>query len=239
MKMNKLSAIPKIILVVAVALLFVAAMTLPANADLTYYFGDYNMFGAPQAGGVAPSGTWATATFIDVSPDNVQLTLSVTNNITSAENIGAFYFNYSGDQSGLMWTAVDTSASTPAIGTAGSYQADGDGLYDIVFNFPPPPGGSAKFQAGESVIYNISGTGLSASGFYELATPGTSDVGPFYAVAKLGGIPCGDTSDPNCQQGTTSAWSSGTIVPEPVSSTLFIVGACALGFRRFRKMKKA
>jgi len=30
-----------------------------------------------------------------------------------------------------------------------------------------------------------------------------------------------------------------TVVPEPVSSTLFLVGAATLGYRRFRKMKKA
>ncbi|HDO25952.1 MAG TPA: DNRLRE domain-containing protein [Nitrospirae bacterium] len=30
-----------------------------------------------------------------------------------------------------------------------------------------------------------------------------------------------------------------SVVPEPISSTLFLVGAATMGFRRFRKMKKA
>jgi hypothetical protein len=240
MKMKKLSAVPKIILLTALALMFVLAMSFQANADLTYYFGDYNMFGTPPAG-VAPTGTWATASFIDVTPGNVQLTLSVTNNLTSVEDIRAFYFNYSG--SALTWTAVNTTAGTPTISTGSdAYKADGDGWYDILVGFS---GGDAshKLQAGESIVYNISGTGLNAASFYQLSTQGTNG-SAYYAAAKLTGIPCSNLDDPNCQQGTTSAWSSGTttgapVVPEPVSSTLFIVGAATLGFRSFRKIKKA
>ena len=220
------------------AVFFIAAVSSQANAQVTYYFGYDSMFNAPQADGVAPAGTWASAEFIDVGGGTVRMTLSAIN-ITSDEDIRALYFNYSGDLSGLTWTSVDILDATPTIETGGatytdnSYKADGDGWYDILFSFS---GGMNKLTAGESVVYNISG-GVSPSDFLEIALPGTGSNGPFYAAVKLTGIPCGDPEDPNCQQGTTSAWAS--VVPEPVSSTLFLVGAATLGFRRFRKMRKA
>jgi len=220
--------------------MFVAAMTLPANAQLTYYFGDYNEFGSgTQGGGVAPSGTWATATFIDVG-GNVSLTLSVDNSLPAGQFIGEWFFNYNGDASSLSISDNGGGATTTIIGQQNdTYQADGDGRYDLWFDFNPA--GNNMLTAGESVNYTISG--VSSSDFNLLAAPGTGSNGPFYASVKLQGISC-DPDDPNyslCEGGTTSTWSSGTttIVPEPISSTLFIVGACTLGFRRFRKMKKA
>jgi hypothetical protein len=235
--------IGKVFLLLACAIIFALAIVGQAKADVTYTFGADGMFGAPMWGGVAPTGTWATATFIDVSTDNVQLTLNVTNNITSVESIGEFFFNYLGDATSLTITEQAGGGSSAAGQTGNnSFQADGDGLYDLLFDFPPPPGGSAKFTAGETVTYDISGTGVSAANFYTLAAPGQSDVGPFYAAARLQGIPC--TTDPNdpdydtCHnsenQGSTSAWSA-PVVPEPVSSTLFIVGSITLGFTRFKR----
>jgi hypothetical protein len=237
--MKKAKDIGRVFALLSFAIIFIAAISGQATAQVTYYFTYDSMFNAPMAGGVAPTGTWATAKFVDVGGGTVQMTLSA-NSITSAEDIRALYFNYSGDLSGLTWTPVDTSAATPTIETGGatytdnSYKADGDGWYDILFSFS---GGMNKLTAGESVIYNISG-GVSPSDFYEKAAPGTGGNGPFYAAVKLTGIPCGDIYDPNCQQGTTSAWAAG-VVPEPVSSTLFLVGAATLGFRRFRKKFKA
>jgi hypothetical protein len=238
--MKKVKGIGKVLGLLFIAIIFIVAINGQANAQLTYDFGDNSMFGAPQYGGVAPTGTWATATFIDVGVDHVQLTLNVTNNLT-VENISAFYFNYEGDATALTINAQAGGGSTASVQQGNnSYMADGDGLYDLLFDFPPPPGNfSAKFTAGETVIYDITGTGVSAANFYTLAAPSQSQVGPFYAAAKLGGIPC-DQYDANCisMGGTTSAWAAG-IVPEPVSSALFIVGAATLGFRRFRKKFRA
>ena len=214
-----------------------------ANAQVTYYFGSDSTFGTPpQWGGVAPTGTWATAEFIDLGTDNVQLTLNVTNNLNPTEFIGEFYFNSIMSTSLLTFTAQAGGGSYADIQKGNnSYQADGDGLYDLLFDFPPFPGPGADknaFTAGEFVIYNITGTGVSASNFYDISVPGTGSNGPFYAAAKLQGIDCDEVNYSECaaQGGTTSAWSAG-VVPEPISSTLFLVGAATLGYRRFRKNK--
>jgi hypothetical protein len=241
--MKKAKDIGRVFALLFFAIIFIVAISGQANADVTYYFGSDNMFGTPPAGGgVAPAGTWATATFMDVT-GGVQLTLNVTNNLT-AENIGEFYFNYSGDTSSLTIDPQPGGGSTAVISKGNnSFQADGDGLYDLLFAFPPPPGQfDKKFTAGETVIYDITGTGVSASSFYELAAPSGGN-GPYYAAAKLQGIACTDPGSPtygDCggTPPTTSAWAAG-VVPEPVSSTLFIVGAATLGFRRFRKKFKA
>jgi len=64
-------------------------------------------------------------------------------NLVDSEKIFDWYFNFDPtlDPTLLTFAPVDNSASVPNSITTGVnfYQADGDGLYDIVFNFPPPP----------------------------------------------------------------------------------------------------
>lgn len=202
-----------------------------ANAQLTYYFGDYSLINnPPQWDGVAPDGTWATATFMD-DGDNVSLALAVDSNLPNGQFIGQWFFNYDGIASSLSIDDYGGGATTTTIGQNNdTYPAGGSGgQYDLWFEFAPA--GNNKLTAGESVNYTI--YDVTPSDFYL-----SNSVG-YYAAAKLQGIWCDQAKYPECaaEGGTTSTWSAG-VVPEPVSSTLFVVGAATLGFRRFRKRFK-
>jgi len=203
---------------------------------------DFEISGADMPNGSTP---WITATFIDVSPDNVELTMSASN-LAGVEYINKWYFNSLVDTSGLTFTSVDISAiSAPTI-TLGSntFQADGDGKFDIYFQFDTA-NGAGRFTSGETISYNIEGTGITASTFNTQSSTG-GGAGIYESAAQISGITvsapntdCNPTVDPSGYPDCGSGWvANTTVVPEPVSSTLFIVGGATLGFRRLRKRFK-
>lgn len=173
---------------------------------------------------------WATATFIDVGVNSVQLTMS-TNNLTGNEFIGEWLFNFDPSLT-LSNLRIDYNSGTSASSvntSTDSYQANGDGIYDIQFLFPNS--GDPRFQAGETSVYDITYTGggtMTAWSFNFLSSEGGGK-GTYNSAAQVQGITANDYS----------GWIGGmTVVPEPVSSTLFIVGGSILGFGRFRKKFK-
>jgi len=172
---------------------------------------------------------WITATFVDVGANSVQLTMT-TNNLTGNEFIGEWLFNFDPGLS-LANLSFGYDSGTSALSVNAStdnYRADGDGNYDIQFLFASS--GMERFQAGETAIYDISYTGsgsMTASSFNFLSSEGGGQ-GTFHSAAQVQGITDNDYS----------GWiGNTTVVPEPISSTLFIVGAATLGFRRFKKNK--
>jgi len=232
MKMKKLSATLKIILVVAVALTFAAVMTGQARAATSTFNFDVT-FSGMSPGGTTP---YLTAIFDDSYGDanTVRVFIDVLN-LDSTSSITHMYFNFDPSLSpgSLTFTAINNADSVPnsVTGNADAYKADGDGLYDISFDMPPPNGDFAsRLTNGETLVYDISYTSaISASSFNFISTP-DGGAGTYFAAAHVQGI--GDGSV------TNSGW-VGVVVPEPISSTLFIVGGTLLGFSRFRKMKKA
>ena len=229
-------------LLVLVVMVLCLVSTQVSAQQLTYYYGGYSMIGTPpQWGGVAPTGTWATAEFIDDGIDAVQLNITV-NNITDVESIGAVWFNYTGTPSALTITQETIGQGATATVTYGNNDQalPGDGNADLLFAFS---GGQNMLQFGETANFTITGTGVSASSFFDVTDPSNNQV-TVYSAVKLQGIPCTtDVNDPDyatCwneeNQGTTSAIAA-AVVPEPISSTLFLVGAATLGYRRFRKNK--
>jgi hypothetical protein len=151
--------------------------------------------------------------------------------------------------------------------TSQTCTADGDGMYDIVFMFPTTnaASGAKRFTNGESVSFDIAygGTGtFDLSTFIDLSGP-VGGQGIYNTAAHVLSITtdasgndltqCADGTviidefgnrvpDPSGGYKTCSGWiangGAGVIVPEPVSSTLFLVGAGALGARRFWKKRK-
>jgi len=150
-------------------------------------------FGAVSPDGPAP---WATSVFDDGgTAGSVTLTMSVAAGVNLAD-VTAMYFNLDPllDPDSLFFSRTggtgpadtNTNIITPATATGNQLQADGDGIYDILFDFPPPPGQqAARFNAGENLVYEITGIpGLTADSFNFFATP-AGGFGPYLSVARF------------------------------------------------------
>ena len=190
-------------------------------------------------GSVAPHGAtpYATAVFDDEDvAGSVLLTISVAPTVGTADlarayfNINPAYTLPSGwgvDRWPVQvgdWTITRTDASGNLAWTAvglgrDNYRADGDGIYDLLFDFPPPPGNNKhRLSAGESVTYLIEYAGLTALDFFHLAEVGGPH-GPFYTALHF--INTGP-------YGHGRAWVAGTATPVPLPGALVLLGSALL-----------
>ena len=153
----------------------------------TVTFNYTESFGAVAPDGPAP---YATATITDTGVDEVTLTMTVADTVGLAD-VMLMFFNLDPmmDATSLSFTFAGGDGPTANVLTGeDAYRAGGDGFYDILFDFPPPPGGQAnRFNAGEEVIYTITGEGLTAESFNYFATPGPGEdnPGPYLSVARF------------------------------------------------------
>lgn len=197
-------------------LLIALLIPMTAHGLVTYEFD------TEFSGGVPPIGTapWMTATFEDLGENEVRLTIS-TDNLVGQEAITEVYFNFDPDYDpdGLTFTVVDNDDSVPEISTGIDYfRADGDGWFDILFDFPPPAPGDPDhdqyFTTGEVVIYDISYLGdyvIDATSFDFESVGG--DKGGLNSAAKVQRI-----DDPDY-----SGWIAPHCVPEP--ATVLLLGS--------------
>ena len=116
---------------------------------------------------------------------------------------------------------------------ADSFMPDGDGLYDILFDLPPPPGSQSKrFNAGEDLVYEISGiASLTASSFNFFSQPGAGGpgmAGPFLAAAFI------QSTGPG---GLDSDFEGA--IPEPSSLSLAALGLLSLLAYRWRRRRRS
>lgn len=190
-----------------------------ASPDYMYQFNDAFSGSVPAS----PSRPWIDATFQTLAPGTVRLT--VTNmTLTGSENVDQLYFNLNTNlqASKLSFKLVKESGAfnTPKISTGlNKFQADGDGKYDILFNFNNGGTANNRFTAGESMTYYISGIpNLAASDFAFLSAP-AGGAGPFFAAAHVQRI--GPTA-------SLSGWLSATeqtplSIPEPSAKALAVL----------------
>ncbi len=209
---SALSAALPAALVAAAAVLFLssapAAQAASISFDLNFEF----------SGGTAPAGPapWMRITLDDSfgGLNTVRLTIDAIGLIDD-ESAKGVYLNFDPtlDPTQLSFAVVDNSDAVPnAINTGvNAFQADGDGLFDIEFDLPPPPGNDpARLMGGESIVYDLTYVGpISASSFDYTSVMG-GGTGSYQAAAHIQRI--GQTSE------------SGWVGPVPEPSTGLLLG---------------
>jgi hypothetical protein len=170
---------------------------------------------------------WLNAKFVDVSPGQVELTISAIG-LGLGEKIDGVYLNLDPvlNPFQLAFSAPTKTGTfaNPIIshGTSSKpydqYKADGDGKYDILIAFDTTTAGA--FNGGEAVKYTITLASLTANSFDFLSKPAGGN-GPFVTAAHI--LDTGGVSG-------TSAW---VTTPEP--ATICILGLGALSLLRRRR----
>lgn len=230
--MKKFSVILKTFLFISVALIAAASMAGQAHADTPFLQFDLD---TEFSGGTEPSGTapWLTATFDnndtnDFDTTTVLLTMD-SSSLTGTEGILDWYFNFDPNENSSNLTITYVSGAQASSINQGddSWMANGDGKYDFQFLF-----NDEEFNPNMTSVYEVSYTSaITFNSFNFLSAPDGSP-GVYGTAAQIN-----DINGNNQGSGFIGA-SAGAIVPEPVSSSLFLVGAATLGFRRFWKRRK-
>lgn len=175
--------------------------------------------------GTGPAGPapWVNAFFSDVSSGTVSLIIS-NNGLSGSEFISGLYFNlntnYNAAHLSFQFTGGSVAGCVTDIQTGrDQYKADGDGKYDILFNFDTASG--RRFEAGDYVEYLITGIpNLNVLDFEYLSAP-AGGAGPFLAAAHVQSI--GNSE--------SSGWIRPTEytrifpVPEPSAAAIFVLGS--------------
>jgi len=223
----------------ALGAMVVAAMALPVSASATVltFSLDVEFSGATPPAGATP---WITATFDDSfgGANTVRLTMSATN-LVGTEFISEWSFNFDPGLDPTLLTFAPVSVAAVGATTistgVNAFQADGDGKFDILFDFPPPPGTfTSKFTAGETVIYDLTYVSPITVAAFDFGSAPGGGQGTFKSAAHIQGIGA---------SGNDSGWigpGNGDMkMPEPASLMIFAFGLMGLGFAARRRLEAA
>jgi len=219
-------------------LLLAVFATASLHAETATHELDHEFSGASDPGSATKP--WLTAHYDDEgSLGSVKLTLTATN-LLSGEFVSGWYINLNPAldpgalsivKSGKNGTFDDPSISQ----STDAYKADGDGFYDIKFNFTNSGqgGGSRRFRAEDWIMYTITGiAGLEASDF-DWGSKDSGNGQSFLSAAHVQGIAGGnsgwiapDVEPPDHNVGD---------VPEPASIFAWLASLVGLCWWRRRR----
>jgi hypothetical protein len=230
----------------------VIAFALPAQATILTFGLDFEFSGAtPPESLVTP---WLTAEFNDGNkPGSVTLTMVATN-LTDAKYVNNWFFNFEDaiDVNELTISHVSgVNATVLQDPKKNEYKAAGDGLFDLLFDFPQPNNpDDLRFGVGDTAEFSIKGTGITANSFNLLSETKPNKTG-YLSAAHIGGIGLDDDDSGWIGDGGFEEWahklegsftagdgSSGGEAPEPATMLLLgsgLIGIAVSGKKRFKK----
>lgn len=208
------------------------AVSAPLPAAILTYGLDFEFSGGTPPAGSTP---WITATFDDSfgGPNTVRLTMSA-NNLVGTEFVDEWSFNFDPALNPtLLSFAYVSGQQANAVSTgANAFKADGDGFFDILFDFPPPKGSDPKFTAGKTSVWDLTyaAAPITASSFNFGSVGG--DKGSFSTAAHIQSIGA---------DGEGSGWigpNNGETIPEPGTFVVWsLLGAIGIAFFRHRGLQ--
>ncbi|MBN1443934.1 MAG: PEP-CTERM sorting domain-containing protein [Planctomycetes bacterium] len=189
-----------------------------------------------ESGSSLAEGSYLLATFTDTGDGVVTLTIDAThlagsNPLGDTEHLKALYLNLdpSVDASTLEFTIGGSEVPEDFVSMGlSSLKADGDGYFDVLFDFQTSSVG--VLGAGDTISIEISGEGLTAASLTDYLSSSVSggDANDGYPIAAhIGGIGEG---------GAGSGWFT---VPEPGSMVLVLFGMGGAGFLGWRKRRRS
>lgn len=182
------------------------------------------------------TGPWLAATF-DYGGTIKSVSLTMTANLSGSNKVTEWYLNLdpSFDPTELSFVLQGTP-SAPAAGIstgADSFKSDGDGNFDIFFNFPTS---GNVFDNTDSITYLITSTeSIVASSFNFVSASGPSGNPPGEGVWHTAAHVQSISTDP----GSTWVGDNDGLTEIPIPGAVWLLGSCLVGVvalrNRFKK----